>query len=218
MLIRMSAVLMAVLVLGCASAVASPPNHVESFSGEVLIDTKGSAVVILLDTNREGRDGVVDQWFTLWSADPPAISEHLTNGQISFSGGFLRVVSPEQRVIYEFAVAGYGRPANIPAGFRAMRVEGHGLTHNSGETTVRIPSIRRGSITTFDCVGCDIVYPCDGCTEAGGSSPTCDSGGQGATSCSVSSGSRSCTITCSAGYYSCCNTTATSVSCKCIAG
>jgi hypothetical protein len=52
-----------------------------------------------------------------------------------------------------------------------------------------------------------------GNVDGGGSSYTCSSGGPGSTSCSVSTdgggggitGGTSCSVTCSSGYYACCN-------------
>lgn len=42
--------------------------------------------------------------------------------------------------------------------------------------------------------------------------PTCQSGGQGSTGCSSTAGSNSCSVSCSSGYYSCCNS---GTSCGC---
>lgn len=214
------ALLVAIVLLGCSVAVAEPdpprPDRVEGFTGEVLIDTRGFHVVVLVDTNKQGRDGVVDQWFILQSTGaPPALFEHIRNAQITHSEGHLRVVSMDRRVAYDFALADHPRQAGLPPGFTVTAVDGYGLSHNIGETAVRIPAVRRGWVTTMDCEGCDVVYPCDGC-DGGGGATSCESGGQGATSCSISSGTKSCSITCTGAYRACCNTTATGVSCKCV--
>ena len=215
------ALLLSGVLLGCSVAVAQPdpprPNRVESFTGEVLIDTKGYHVVVLVDTSSGGRDGLVDQWFILTSTDiPPTLFEHLKAAQILHSDGHLRVVSMDRRVAYDFVLADQPRQADLPTGFTATHIEGYGLSHNLGETTIRIPQVRRGWVTTADCEGCDVVYPCDGCDGGGTGASSCESGGQGATSCSITNGSKSCSITCTSSYRACCNTTATGVSCKCV--
>lgn len=214
-------VLATILLLGCATVAAGPdparPAHVQSFMGEVLIETRGSSVVILVDSNNGNRDGFVEQWFTLQSeALPPALSEHLTAAQIVMGEGYVRIVAPERRMAYDFVV-GESRPASsLPAGFSSTRVEGYGLAHHRWQTTIRIPNLRRDGITTYDCEGCDAVFPCDGCDDAeAGGTVSCSAGGVGSTSCSVSSGSLSCTANCGPGYYACCNYQAYSVSCKC---
>lgn len=214
--------LAAVLLLGCASIVAEPdrsrPKHVSGFLGEVLIDTKGSTVLVLIDTNKGGKDGRVDQWFTLEAEGPvAAISEHVTAAEIAQSDNFVRVIVPDRRVAYDFVIGGTGPVPDPPAGFTAIRVEGYGLSHTTGPTTIEIPRIRRDSVTAFDCPGCGIVYPCDGCDpgDGGGGAATCTAGGTGSTACSITSGNLSCSANCGQGYYACCNYTAYAVSCKC---
>lgn len=215
------AVLAAVLLLGCTTVVAeSDPAraaHVESFTGEVLIETRGSSVVILIDANKGNRDGFVDQWFTLQSeVPPPALSEHSSAAQIVLGEGYVRIVAPERRMAYDFVIGESSPASDLPEGFRSTRVEGFGLAHHRWQTSIRIPNIRRDGITTYDCEGCEVVFPCDGCdgTESG-ASVSCQAGGVGSTSCSVTSGSLSCTANCGPRYYACCKYTAYAVSCKC---
>lgn len=208
------AVLIAVVLLGCASVVAGP-EHSESYSGEVLIDTKGNAVVILIDTNRDGRDGLVDQWFTLeTSGSMVPVSDHATSAQVVHTSGYLRVTLPTQRVVYDFVVAGQDRALDVPAGFTKIRNEGYGLSHNKSVTTIRIPKIRRDSVTAFNCEGCEIIYPDLG-DYGGGGQTVCAAGGRGATACSSATGNQSCSITCGSGYYACCNSNSYSATCKC---
>lgn len=208
------AVLIAVVLLGCTSVVAGP-EHSESYSGEVLIDTRGNAVVILIDTNKDGRDGLVDQWFTLETAGSMVpVSEHMTSAQIVHTAGYLRVTAPGQRVIYDFVVAGQDRALEVPGGFTKIRSEGYGLSHNMSPTNIRIPKTRGDSVTAFNCEGCEIFYPDFG--DSGGSGQTaCASGGRGATACSSATGTQSCSITCGSGYYACCNSNSYSATCKC---
>ena len=207
-------ILIAAVLLGCTSVVAGP-EHSEGYSGEVLIDTKGSAVIVLVDTNKGGRDGMIDQWFTLEaSGSIVPVSDHITSAQIVHTAGHLRVISHERRVIYDFVVAGQDQAWEVPGGFTRIRNEGYGLARNMSPTTVRIPKIRGDSVTAFNCEGCEIFYPDLG--EAGGSGQTvCASGGRGATACSSASGTQNCTITCGSGYYACCNSNSYSATCKC---
>jgi hypothetical protein len=206
------AVSIAVVLLGC-TAVAAEPEHFESYTGEVLIETDGAEMVILVDTNRDGgRDGLVDQWFTLQSADAIVpVSEHLTTARIHHAPGYLRVTSLDRQAVYDFVVAGQERTLNAPNGFTTIRSEGYGLSHNFGKTEIRIAGAARGGrVTTLDI---DPEYPDTG--GGGGGATACGSGGPGSTSCSASSGNESCSVSCGQGYYACCNSNSYLATCKC---
>ena len=208
--------LAAVLLLGCTAAVAEQgrPNHATGFQGEALIDTRGAAVLILIDTDKGGRDGFVDQWFRLESeAALPAVADHITAAHILQTAGYVRIVAPERRVAYDFVISGTGPVPDPPAGFTSVRVEGYGISHTQGPTSIQIPDLRRNQVTAFDCEACGPLEPCDDCGGAGGMS--CTAGGEGSTSCSINSGTLSCSASCGQGYYACCNYTAYAVSCKC---
>lgn len=205
------------VLIGCSPVVATADavtgRHVESYTGEVLIDSKDARVIVLVDTFKgSGRDGVVDLWFILQAGEAvPALSEHFQSAQIVHSPGYLRIVSPGNRVLFDLVVPGHQAPADVPENFRATTVEGIGLSHNTGETTIRIPKLRRDGYTAFDCEGCGPMDP-----DFGWGAASCASGGSGSVSCSASTGTYSCSVSCISGYYACCNAMIGGVSCKCV--
>lgn len=85
---------------------------------------------------------------------------------------------------------------------------GAGLIHNSGPQAgyKTMSSIKR----QFN----SLVKYLSGGSSGGG----CDSGGAGATVCSTTSGNYSCSVSCSSGYYACCNNPGlmSNGSCDCI--
>lgn len=213
-------VLGVVLLLCCTSMVAAgpPSNHVESFTGEVLLDAKGSIVVVLVDANKGGRDGFVDQWFVLQTAGTATpVFDHATSAQIVHGEGYLQIINAERQTVHELIISDDVRSPAPPAGFTVVRAEGFGLSHNISKTSVKIPDIRRNSATAFDCVGCDEFNLCyDFCDGGGGTGAvSCTAGGTGSTSCSITSGTNACSADCRQGYYACCNSTAYAVSCRC---
>lgn len=206
------------MLIGCSPVVATAGpaagQHVESYAGEVLIDSKDARVIVLVDTFKgSGRDGVVDQWFVLQAEEAvPPLAEHLENAQIVHSAGSLRIVSHGNRVLFDLIVSGRGSAAEVPANFKATTVEGIGLSRSTGETTIRIPKVRRDGLTAFDCEGCGPMDPDYGW----GGSGSCASGGTGSVSCSASTGTYSCSVSCGPGYNACCNAMIGGVSCKCV--
>lgn len=203
-----------VLLLGCTPVIAG--DHAEGYTGEVLINSRDGAVMILVDTFKEKRDGLVDQWFTLQTDDGGAVlSEHLGVATVVHASGYLRVISAEHQTVYEFAVPGNERTEALPEGFTVVRREGYGLARNAGPTNVRIGKLRERGITIFECtLGCDPIYPDFG-DYGGGGYTACMSGGPGSVSCSVTHGELSCNVTCGQGTYSCCNF-APAPNCRCV--
>jgi hypothetical protein len=205
------------VLIGCSPVVVTADpgtgKHVESYTGEVLIDSKDARVIVLVDTFKgSGRDGVVDRWFVLQAEEAlPALAEHLETAQIVHSPGHLRIVSAANRVLFDLVVPGHQQPTEVPENFKATTVAGIGLSHNTGETTIRIPKIRRDGLTAFDCEGCGPVDP-----DYGWGASSCASGGSGSVSCSASTGTYSCSVSCMNGYYACCNAMIGGVSCKCV--
>jgi hypothetical protein len=212
------------LLIGCGSVFAGV-DHVDSASGEVVIRSAGPRhVLVLVDTASDGRDGLVDQWFILESAenfDTP-LSADLQTANLVFYPGSLRVTSPDQRTIYEFAVPDHEERRPAPQHFRVVRRTGIGLSHVERDTPVRISTTRRNPVVmpSTSCAEEDGCYPwAEWIWEGtGGTSNTCDSGGPGSTSCSASGGGSSCSVSCSAGYYACCTASGGLKTCKCIKG
>jgi len=192
------------------------PEHVEISAGDVLIRTNGNRILVMVDTildKTAAPDGLVDQWFTLETAEPPIpVFVHLAGSLIVHSPGALRISTAEER--FEFVLADSHRSAESNDAI-TTRVAGIGLSHNTGPTTISLASQidRRGKVSSE----CDECGPLD--TDPGGGSgggAACGSGGAGSTSCSVTSGSSSCSVTCAAGYYACCNGIAGSTNCRCV--
>ncbi|HEX8411200.1 MAG TPA: hypothetical protein VF883_20230, partial [Thermoanaerobaculia bacterium] len=157
--------------------------------------------------------GLVDQWFILETAEPvmAPISAHLQGALLVHSDDTLRISSPEHR--FELVLSNDARKA--PAdGTLTTRVVGIGLSRNTAESTnLRISNEARAVRIGTTCEGCDVLNPDPGTGGAGGS---CASGGDGATQCSASYGSNSCSISCTTGYYACCNALPGSASCRCV--
>lgn len=151
-----------VLLIGCwpvmATAEVRRDGQVTSYSGEVSIDSYGARVIVLVDTlEAGGRDGVVDQWFVLQAEEAmPPLAEHLENAQIVQSAESLRIVSHGNGVLFDLLVTGRGSAAEAPANFNTTRLEGIGLSHYKGETTIRISHIRGDGLTAFNCAGCGL--------------------------------------------------------------
>lgn len=210
-----------VLLIGCNALVANPDGkakHLRVDRGDVLIRSSGPRhIVVLVDTFAGGRDGVVDQWYILESAQPftEPVWVRLPVAELLHRDGSLRVTAHEQRAVYDFVVHGAEVAAPVPQGFAAVRNEGFGLSHGLGVTTVQLARFKPGAVTTLD-EECPECMPLNDDWGVGGTSaPSCDGGGVGSSSCSVTSGSNSCSTTCSSGYYACCQFTRTGVSCKC---
>ena len=180
----------------------------EKYLGDVVIRTDGARILIMVDTlaaDGDAPDGIVDQWFTLQGSEPFAtpVMTHISGAYIVHSPGSLRISSRERD------------GERFHFGLQDAAITGVGLSHNFGDTTIRIADQlgRSGKIAT-NCLDCEVLNPDDG-GGSSGSSP-CSSGGPGSTSCSVSSGSNSCSVACASGYYACCYTLAGgSTYCRC---
>ena len=180
---------------------------------------------MLVDTAKDGKDGLVDQWFILESAegfDMP-LSAELPNANLVFYPGSLRITSPNERTMYDFAVPDREERRPAPKHFRLVRRTGIGLSHVESDTRVPISTAGRNPVV-MPSMACSEEEGCfpwaewiwEGGGGSGGGSSTCDSGGPGATSCSASGGGSSCSVTCGAGYYACCTASGGLKTCKCI--
>lgn len=200
-------VLILALVVGPFSLAA---QHAEVSAGDVIIRTTGNRVLVLVDTivDRTGApDGLIDQWYTLETTEPPApVMAHLANALLVHSPAALRISTTDER--YELVLRDARPDGNVPDSI-TTRIAGIGLSHNNGQTSISIASQldRRGNISS----------ECDECGALDSEPGTaCSSGGPGSTSCSVASGNNSCSVTCATGYYACCNGIAGDTSCRCV--
>lgn len=196
------------------------PDHVEFYSGDVLIRTDGARIFVMVDTVKDdsggGMDGLVDQWFTLQGDEPfvMPVFAHVPAADIVHWPGALRVTSGEAQTRFEFVLSDADRDTPVPHSYGATRVAGVGLSHNIGDTNIHIASqLDRGRVTT-NCPECGPleIDPGGGGNDAAG----CVSGGSGASACSTGLGGAVCSISCVSGYYACCNSIPGFASCKCV--
>jgi hypothetical protein len=213
---RLKIVTVLMSLVACSQLAGAPPistaDHATHDIGNVLIFNQGlNSLVVAMDT--EGKDGFVDQWFVLQTLEPVAETRvHFRVADVHFRDGLLRVISRSEKTAYEFALNGVSAGTQLAPEYNVVRMEGYGLSHNSGDTTLRLPSKDKGT--------CDTCEPLEqdwGDIGGGGAGAvSCDSGGLGARSCSIASGTRSCSVSCDNNSYPCCRTTSTGVSCKCV--
>ena len=181
------------------------PQHIEMYTGEVLLRTHDTRILVLLDTHADKSapsDGLIDHWFTFQTESPVPLFAHLPDAVIVHSPGALSVTADGQEFV--FVVAGRGVPPRRDVEAIATRVDGFGLSHNKGITQTRIADLldRNGKLSA-DCEGCGpFEIDPDG---GGGGGGTCDSGGPGSTSCSATINGVTCSVTCSPSKYACCN-------------
>lgn len=228
-----SNVKVAVVILACGAALGDdvrteraerervrPVEHVESYLGDVILRTEQSRVLVLVDTILDagsGPDGIVDQWFSLQTAEPLLVplSDHLRSALVVHSEGTLRITTPTSR--YELVVEGHDHEARAHEA-ASMRLVGIGLAHARGESGVRLASqLDRAGRVRVTCDDCD-PFVQDPSSGGGGGGGSCSSGGPGATSCSASYGTTSCSVACATGYYACCHAVPGAAYCRCIRG
>jgi hypothetical protein len=207
-----------ILFLACASTSASNASEnnlrPRADRGAVLVFSDApDRVVIAIDTLYHGADGMVDQWFVLQTQANDNPQVHFAVADVRYREGALRIISPTDRVVYDFAVAGVSIGGDVPAGFRRVLVEGYGLSHNVAETTVAISAPGRGRPGCEECQS--LTQDWGDAGDTGGGAAACNAGGAGATSCSYTSGEKSCQVSCGSGSYACCKVTTTGVVCKC---
>jgi len=201
-----------------AESARSPARDVESIWGDVLIQSAGSGrVQVLVDTFKGGRDGFVDQWFTLEAEDAALdpVSIHLPVAEILHYEGGMRITSADHGTSYDLVVADFERTLPNHQHFPVQRFVGFGLSHNIGDTGLRIPKFKRNASDAYDCESCLVQDPSPG---GGSGGAACGSGGPGSTSCSVSNSTNSCSVSCASGYYACCNVIVDFTSCRCVRG
>lgn len=190
------AALFLVLLTLLGSAAQAAENRGRGDKGEALIFSEGTdRLVVTLDSFTDGADHLVDRWFVLQTREAVApLRVHLRVAEVRYRDGLLRVISEQERVVYEFAVGGRGRGETLE-GFELRRTEGYGLSEHAGDTDVS-----------------EVLA--EAWSETGGDD--CNAGGEGATSGSYSNRRHSSSISCDRVAYACCRETPAGVSCRCI--
>lgn len=178
--------------------------------GDVVIFNQGlDRLIVAMDTDTSGKDGLVDQWFVLQTLLPaPETRIHLRAADVVYKEGLVRVTSHQDHKVYELALEGAGAGTPISAQYEVARTEGFGLSHNTGDTTLRLDADQ--------CADCETLTQDWGELGGGSGAGSCTAGGVGSTSCSLGEGNKNCSVTCTGNYYACCKTLANgSVSCSC---
>ena len=181
--------------------------------GEVLIFNRGlDKLIVAMDTDLTGKDGLVDQWFVLQTLVPVAETRiHLRAADVLVKDGLVRVTSHRDRKVYELGLEGTAPVPIVNARYDVVRTEGFGLAHHIADTTLQFSSNGRD-----DCADCESLMQDWGELGGGSGAGACDAGGIGASGCSLSEGTSSCSATCTGNYYACCRRLANGkVSCGC---
>jgi hypothetical protein len=177
--------------------------------GDVVIFNHGTdGMIVAMDTDTTGKDGLVDQWFVLQTLIPATETRvHLRAADIVYNQGFVRVTSHQDKKVYEFALEGAGAGPPVNAHYDVVRTEGFGLSHHTRDTTLRLSSDDADA-----CADCETLAQDWGELGDDSAAGSCSAGGIGASSCSVGD----CSVTCSSTHYACCRTLANgTASCRC---
>jgi hypothetical protein len=188
-----------------ATSVARTPTEAADYTvlaGKTVIKTYGERMVgIAVYDPRDSRIHL----FRLWTNEAPAAALNivLENASVEYRGAELVVMSGEPRSFYVFGTAETRFTApRAPAGYSGLHTIGYGLNH---EIRAAAPA-RTGRVRATEECSDPFLCPFDQDPGGGGSGGgSCQSGGPGSTSCTVNSSSGSCSVSCSAGYYACCN-------------
>jgi hypothetical protein len=176
---------------------------------DVVIFNEGTdKLIVAMDTDTFGKDGLVDQWFVLQTLLPAAETRiHLRAADVVYKKEFVRVTSHEDKKVYEFVLEGAGAGPALNAQYDVVRNEGFGLSHNVRDTTLRL-----SSSDTHPCADCETLTQDWGELGDDSGAGSCSAGGIGASSCSLGD----CSVTCTSSYYACCRTLANgNASCRC---
>jgi len=213
------------LVAGLATA---DTDAAKVFHGAIYAESYNQVMVIAIDSDAGGRDGVADSVFVVATPESfvTPVSYRWTNATLVFKASGVMVTSPADR---EALIVTFKRDvprANFvaPAEFHTTRVANAiGLAHHSTLGDIyymdTMPSgsgrsHRLVSNTTGDGW---TRQPFQNDWSGDGAGGGCTSGGSGSTSCSVSGCAASsykndCSVSCINGYYACC----TCGSCTCL--
>jgi len=160
----------------------------------------------------DGTGASSDHIFRFWSEESLRnIDVAYAGAEVRFYGDELVVVAPEARSVVRFTVGlSRSHAPGTPEGFSSTSFAGYGLNHEMRPSASRIGRAIAGRQDCEpDCGEPIFEWPGDGATD-------CTNGGAGSTSCSVSSMGESCSVSCEIGYYACCKSGWTGVSCSCV--
>ena len=197
--------MLALLLAAAVSIPARSPADYAILQGRVAIITR-SAQTVVIGVDTDG-DSLVDDLFWFLSTTAPALHVYADKAAVEYRGDELVIISADTGEMYAFSVgAPHVAQRGVPANGASASYAGYGLNHRMGADVNRIsfPARRSGRVKTLD--DCDfycIEYQDYG--SGGSGSGSCDNGGLGSTSCSVTVNANSCSVTCTTGYYACCN-------------
>ena len=209
------------LVAGLATA---DSDAAKVFHGAIYVESYNQVMVIAVYTDGNGgRDGNADTVFVVATPDSivTPISYRWQNANLVFKASGLMVTAPAE---HEALIVTFKRDIpranfNAPAEFHTTRVSNAiGLAHHSTlSETYPMDNMPSGSAGSNSRVATNTLgdgwrrQPFQNDWDLGsGSGGGCTSGGGGSTSCSVSgcaatSYKNDCSVSCTNGYYACCN-------------
>ncbi|HEX8155286.1 MAG TPA: hypothetical protein VF698_19285 [Thermoanaerobaculia bacterium] len=210
------------LLLFLAAPVLHADLPAERFHGQVLVQNNGpQRIVVLVDSfeGTRGPDGVVDHVFVLAGSGDfgSATSVLYEAADVEVHPHAVAIHSPRDRSA--IILATHELDLRFADGTTTTRFTGDALSHHSGRTNLRIPSLRRSAGDAY-ATSCDNCYPyeLDPYGDSGSTgATTCSAGGVGASSCSIGCGTAtgsSCSVSCTTGY-ACCSCSFGQASCKC---
>jgi len=206
------------LVAGLATA---DSDAAKVFHGAIYAESYNQVMVIAIDSDAGGRDGIADSVFVVATPESfvTPVSYRWTNATLVFKASGVMVTSPADR---EALIVTFKRDvprANFaaPAEFHTTRVANAiGLAHHSTLGDIYyMDAMPSGSSRSRRLVSNTTAdgwtrQPFQNDWSGDGAAGGCTSGGGGSTSCSVSGCAASaykndCSVSCISGYYACCN-------------
>lgn len=192
------------VILGLTMILASLFSNLVNASNHKIdiIDISNNELVFVLD--RTANNTFTEYFvFQYESSDFSFLGQKNTFSLVGYTSSSITIQCDNEQITFS---SGFGENTST-------HFFGYGLSKRKGTYNLSTPLPPSGDI--FDVV----IRPMTSAMAGGAPKKiTCHSGGVGSTSCSAESGSLggggSCSVTCSAGYYACCDDTKNE--CKCI--
>lgn len=194
-----------------------------SYRADAIIQSRGQYVLVAVDqyvprganVNEPSPDGLVDQTITIGASQASLpTSTYIKGAHVEVSRTAIVVIDQSQRKAFVFSTEDPHRqfPADfVTATANAFQIAVHDRKELLMATVLadgQHTGKKASTLDEFD----DPLYPdwWDAINGGGGADrPTCQSGGLGATDCEcsfeIATAKAGCKVTCSAGYYACCN-------------
>jgi len=184
--------------ISLCSNIATASNHKID-----IVDISNNELVFILD--RTANNTFTEYFvFQYEASDFSFLSQKSSFSLVGYTSSSITILCDNEQITF---TSGFGENTST-------HFFGYGLSKRNGTYSLISPLPAEGDI--FDVV----TRPTTSAIGGGGTPKkiTCHSGGPGSTSCSAESGSLggggSCSVTCSSGYYACCDDTKNE--CKCV--